>query len=237
MGTTEGFRACPWGETVGMAEDQRPEPADQSGDEPSLELPSLRSAFRRKKPRTNPPVARASRVVPPRFPQGAALVTTPAAPAAPPPVEEESSREPPTEPKRRRDRKGIRLHLPGAVAALLTGAVVGLALVGLTSAALHLCTTWRGTSSCGKPGILLVLAITVIAAGLGAVLLRLLGVATAGSTSLLGVGLLGVLILLVLLPVVDRGWMVVAVPALSMLTHLAAWWLTTTYVEPGERPR
>lgn len=216
-----------------MAEDERPEHADQSGDEPSLELPSLRSAFRRR--RSKPP-----RAAP------APLVTTPA-PSAPPPVEAslgrlpesspQSSPESSPEPRRRRERKPIRLHVPGPVAALLTGAVVGLALVGLTSGALHLCTTWRGTSSCGNPGILLVLAITVIAAVIGAVLLRLLGVGRASSTSLLGVLLLGVLILLALLPVVDRGWMVVAVPGLSMLTHLAAWWLTTTYVEPGELRR
>jgi hypothetical protein len=199
-----------------MAEDERPEP----GDEPSLELPSLRSAFRRRRTKE-------------QRPEPASLVTAPA-PAAPP---LENEPEPPPPPKRRRVRKAIRLHMPGPIAALLTGALVGLALVGLTSAALHLCTTWRGTSSCGNPGILLLLAITVVAAALGAVLLRLLGVATAGSTSLLGVGLLGVLVLLALLPVIDRWWMVIAVPVLAMLTFVAAWWLTTTYVEPGDRRR
>jgi len=227
-----------------MAEDPRPEPRDSDlPDEPSLELPSLRSAFRRKKPRKNSADPSASRAVLPRFPQQrqkeprrapAPLVTIPAAR----PVEEPAPEDPPpAEPKRRRRPRPIRLHVPGPVAALLTGAVVGLALVGLTSACLHLCTTWRGTSSCGSPGILLLLAITVVAAVLGAVLLRLLCVATAGSTSLLGVGLLGVLILLALLPVVDRWWVVVVVPVLAMLTYLAAWWLTTTYVEPGERTR
>jgi len=205
-----------------MAEDERREPAAEP-DEPSLELPSLRSAFRRRKPPHHEPR---------RAP--APLVTTPAPPG---PTAEEPSPEPPAEPRRRREKKAIRLRVPGPVAALLTGAVVGLALVGLTSASLHLCTTWRGTSSCGNPGILLVLAIVVVAAVLGALLLRLLGVATAGSTSLLGVGLLGVLVLVALLPAVERWWMVVAVPVLTMVTYLAAWWLTTTYVEPGERPR
>jgi hypothetical protein len=228
-----------------VAEDQRPEhrdvPRDVDNDEPSLELPSLRSAFRRKQPRKNDVRPSASRAVLPRFLQqeprraSAPLVTTPAAPPAEEPAPGDPA--PPAEPVRRRGRRSIRLHLPGPVAALLTGALVGLALVGLTSACLRLCTTWRGTSSCGNPGILLVLAITVAAAVLGAVLLRLLGVATAGSTSVLGVGLLGVLVLLALLPVVDRWWTVVAVPVLGMLTYLAAWRLTTTYVEPGECPR
>jgi hypothetical protein len=226
-----------------MAEDERPEPTaprDEPSLEPSLELPSLRSAFRRKKPRKNGSDRSASRAVAPRSPRqqedplraSAPLVTTPAAP----PVhdEPEPEEEPAPEPKRRRERRPVRVHLPGPVAALLTGALVGLALVGLTWAALHLCTSWRGTSSCGQPGILLLLAITALAALLGAVLLRLLGVATAGSTSLLGIGLLGVLVLLALLPVIESGWMLVVVPALAMLTHLAAWWLTTTYVEPGD---
>lgn len=226
-----------------MAEDQRPEAGDEPPDEPSLELPSLRAAFRRKKPRKNDAQPSAGRAVLPRFPQqheprpaSAPLVTTPA-PPGPAEDEEEPSPETSPEPRRRRERRPIRLHLPGPVAALLTGAVVGLALVGLTSASLHLCSTWRGTSSCGPPGILLVLAITVVAVALGSVLLRLLGVAAAHSTSLLGVGLLGVLVLLALLPVIDSGRMIVVVPALAMLTYVAAWWLTTTYVEPGERPR
>ena len=30
--------------------------------------------------------------------------------------------------------------------------------------------------------------------------------------------------------------MVIAVPVLAMVTFFAAWWLTTTYVEPGTPP-
>ena len=58
-----------------------------------------------------------------------------------------------------------------------------------------------------------------------------------GSTSFLGVGLLVVLILLALLPVLEEWWVVIAVPVLGMVTYGASWWLTTTYVEPGDRPR
>jgi len=205
-----------------MAEEHRPKPGDPTSDEPSLELPSLRSAFRRRRKRSPSPAP-------------APLVTTPAAPVQE--ASPEPSSEPAPEPRRRRERKPIRVRVPGSVAAGVTGAIVGLALVGLTSAALQLCTAWRGTSSCGNPGVVLVLGITVAGAALGATLLRLLGVATAVSTSLLGVGLLVVLVLLALLPVVDRSWMVLAVPSLSLLTHLAAWWLTTTYDEPADRRR
>jgi hypothetical protein len=121
--------------------------------------------------------------------------------------------------------------------ALLTGAVVGLGLVGLTSAGLQMCSAVRGTPTCGNPGILVLLAITVGLVFLGSLLLHQLGVDTHGSTSFLGMGLLVVVILLALLPVIDAWWMVIAVPAISMGCFLAAWWLTTTYVEPGDRPR
>jgi hypothetical protein len=129
------------------------------------------------------------------------------------------------------------VRVPGPLAASVTGVVVGLFVVGLTTASLRLCTWMRGTSSCGKAGILLLLAITVLATLLGALLLRTSGVDASGSTSFLGVGLLVVLILVALLPVLDEWWVVIVVPLVAMLTYLASWWVTTTYAEPGERPR
>ncbi len=143
----------------------------------------------------------------------------------------------PVQEKPRRTLPRPAVHLPGPVVAVLTGAAVGLALVGLTSASLHLCTAVRGTSSCGGPGVLLLLAITMAMVFLGSVLLRLGGVDSHGSTSFLGVGLLVVIILLALLPVIFHWWMVIVVPLVAMATYTAAWWLTTTYVEPGERVR
>ena len=169
--------------------DQEPRDSGTDTDErPSLELPSLRAALRRGRPR-------------------------------------------------RATRTRVARTLPGALVALLVGAVAGLALVAMTSAGLHACTALRGTSSCGKPGILLLLAATALTVVLGSLLLRLGGVDSPGSTSFLGVGLLVVVILLALLPVISDRWMVVVVPVVAMLTFAAAWWLTTTYVEPGERVR
>ena len=195
-----------------MADDERHD-ADEK--DSSLELPSLRSAFRRRRnPRPEPdPDVQDTSILPVAM-----------------------TEEPTEEPRRRRERSPIRLHLPGPLVALLTGAVVGLALVGLTSASLHLCSSMRGTPSCGKPGLLLLLAITVAVILLGSLLLRVAHVDTHGSTSFLGVGLLVVLILLALLPVLDDWWMVIAVPVLAMITFFAAWWLTTTYVDPGTPP-
>ncbi len=223
---------------------------------PSLELPSLRSALglrrTRKAPRAAEPVTSA--------PTGATPTTAdePAVPVAhaadepgpqisPGPVGlpegattgvlPASGREAPQPARRRTARASLDLHLPGPLVALLVGAVAGLALVGLTEAGLRGCTALRGTSSCGKPGILLLLAATVLTVLLGSLLLTLAGVDSAGSTSFLGVGLLVVVILLALLPVIFHWWMVIVVPVVAMATYAAAWWLTTTYVEPGERAR
>jgi hypothetical protein len=133
-----------------------------------------------------------------------------------------------------RRRSWRRLEVPGRLAAVLTGAVVGLVLVGLTAAGQQLCTVVRGTSSCGTPGLFLVLVIVALVIALGALLLRLLGVETPLSTSLLGVALLDIVILLALLPVVERWWMVIAIPVLAMLTFPASYWLTSTFAPRGE---
>jgi hypothetical protein len=201
-----------------MADDERQAAGEE---DPSLELPSLRSAFRRRRRPKEPEPATVE--------QDTSIL--------PVTMTEEPAAEPAAEPKRRRERKPIRLHLPGPLAALVTGAVVGLTLVGLTTASLHLCSSMRGTPSCGKPGILLLLVITVAMVFLGSLLLRLAGVTAHGSTSFLGVGLLVVLILLALLPVLDDRWVVIVVPVVAMLTYLVSWWLTTTYTDPGERAR
>ena len=208
-----------------MADDERPG-SDET--DSSLELPSLRSAFRR---RRRPPPEREPEVPDTAIPPVAITQEPTSEPTS------EPASEPADRPKRRRPRGPIRIHLPGRLVAPLTGAIAGLALVGLTSAGLHLCSAMRGTSSCGKPGVVLLLVITVAVILLGSLLLRLADVDTHGSTSFLGVGLLVVVILLALLPVLDDWWVVIVVPLLAMLTFSAAWWLTTTYVEPGERAR
>jgi hypothetical protein len=220
-----------------MADDDRhaSEPEDRR-----LELPRLRPAFRRRRQKPGPaesaeasPDDTATLPVPEPvdapdlspgpvgLPETQPEVTSPLLTAPP----EAAPRQP----------RRLHLHVPAPLAAALTGVVVGLALVGLTAGSLRLCSSMRGTSSCGKPGILLLLAITAIAILLGTLLLKVAGVAAPGSTSFLGVGLLVVLVLLALLGVLDDWWVVVVVPALAAVTHLAAWWLTATYADPTER--
>ena len=233
-----------------MADDERRE------DDASLELPSLRSVFRRGRTRKRPAGAEPtesahddsahaesardeSMIVPPEEPlAGPDLSPGPVGlPETRPEVAAgvaTATEEPPAPRPRGRS---IRVHLPGPIAAALTGAVVGLGLVGFTAGSQHLCSSMRGTSSCGTPGLLLLLVI-VVAVGLGgSVLLWLAGVRAHGSTSILGLALLVVLVLLTLLSVLDEWWVVIAVPVLSTVTYVAAWWLTTTYAAQGERDR
>ena len=220
-----------------MADEERRE--DQQ-----LELPSLGSTFRRRRRERHAEAAEAAEVAEPVEPapsvepaDGPELSPGPAGlpetqPDVTGPVLTATEEQAAPRPRRR-----LRIHLPGPVAAALTGAVVGLVLVGLTAGSLHLCSSMRGTSTCGEPGIVLLLVITAAAVVLGSLLLRLGGVGSHGSASLLGVGLLVVLVLLALLPVLDEWWVVIVVPALAAVTFVGAWWLTTTYVEPGERAR
>jgi hypothetical protein len=218
-----------------MADDERSEldAGPEPGQGHSLELPSLRSALRFRRRRKDPPAP----IVPDTQAEpGRPISPGPVGlPETHPEVAATSVMTADNTPRARRQRP--RLPLPGPVVALGTGALVGLALVGLTSASLHVCSSVRGTSSCGKPGLLLLLVITAVTVLLGSLLLRIAGVPSSGSTSLLGVGLLVVIILIALLPVIFRWWMVIVIPVVAMMTYAASSWLTSTYAEPGERVR
>jgi hypothetical protein len=116
----------------------------------------------------------------------------------------------------------------GVVAVLLTGLLVGVLVVALTLLSQRGCAAVQGTSSCGEPGLLLLLAILVASVLLGATALRLARVPDPGSTSFLGVGLLTVLALLFLVGSLFEWWAAVAVPVLSVLTFGLSHWVTTS---------
>ena len=141
-----------------------------------------------------------------------------------------------TKPSRVR-RKRRELALPrvgGMTAAVITGVLVGVITVGLTWASQRLCEVVRGTSSCGGPGLLLLVAIMVAMVLLGAVLLRAWGVPDPGSTSFLAVGLLAVIALLFLVDVLFNWWMIIVIPACAVATFALAHWVTATFIEPAE---
>jgi hypothetical protein len=232
---------------------------ERGRDEPSLELPSLSLGRRRRKKSAQAPAAPQTQPPPPPAPEpepeptpaplfadeAAAPATRPhptPAPAAPAPAAPAPPTPAPvaTAPERRakRPRRRREFTLPavgGLAAAVVTGVLVGVIAVGLTWSSLRLCEVVRGTSSCGGPGYLLLLAILIAMILLGAVLLRALGVPEAGSTSFLAVGLLAVVAMLFLVGVLFHWWMILVIPACSALTFAAAHWVTTTFVEPGDR--
>jgi len=126
-----------------------------------------------------------------------------------------------------------RRPLPGvAVGGLPAAAVTGVAVGGLSVLLAWLagvgCEAVRGTSACGGgPGLLVLAVVLAVLAWAGSLLLRLLGVPHAGSTSVLAVGILAVLVLVFLLGSLDEGWTIVAVPLASAVAYSASWWVTT----------
>jgi hypothetical protein len=65
-------------------------------------------------------------------------------------------------------------------------------------------------------------------------MLRIFGVREAGSTSLLAVGILTVLVLVFLLGSTDEWWMVIAIPVTAVIAYCASWWVTTAVA--GDEP-
>lgn len=230
---------------------------DPGTDGPSLELPSWSFGRKRRSRSTDdtevtppvdepgpPPVAPPA--TPPVEPPTAAAPPAPEpVPATPlfadevpePPLVQEPEPEPQPEAESEAGPTPPRRSLPsigGRVAAIATGALVGIFTVGLTWGSQRFCEAVRGTSSCGGPGIFLLLAILVAMVLLGSLLLRVFGVPDPGSTSFLAVGLLAVLSLLFLVDVLFNWWMILVIPFFSVLTFLLSHWVTTAFVEPAE---
>lgn len=129
--------------------------------------------------------------------------------------------------------------LPARIAVVVTGAVVGAVGVALTYASLQGCNAVRGTKSCGGgTGLLLLVVILVLMALLGAVLLTLWHVPEARGTSLLGVGVLAVVVLLTSMQQLDSVWTFLVVPVICAVSYLLAHWVTTAFVElPDQGPQ
>jgi hypothetical protein len=98
---------------------------------------------------------------------------------------------------------------------------------------MRVCTAVKGTSSCGKPGIFLLVAVLVVAVLVGSALLRLAHVPDATSTSFLAVGLTTVFALLFLVGQLFEWWMIIVIPLVSVASFLLSHWVTTTYIEPA----
>lgn len=131
-----------------------------------------------------------------------------------------------------RPRKQLSLPpLAARAAAAVTGAVVGLLAVALTYLALRGCEAVKGTSSCGSPGFLLLLAIMIGLIVIGSALLGAWRVPDASSTSFLAVGLLAVVTLLFLIDVIFSPWMILIIPGVSISTFCLSQWVTSLILD------
>jgi hypothetical protein len=193
-----------------MADGSRTDGTPDEG--PSLEMPSFSRRRRKDEPETT--LETASEPAPP---------TASAAPAddlAPASAEPARVRRPlPT------------VSLAGLPAAAVTGVVVGALGVLLVWLAGVGCEAVRGTSSCGGgPGLLVLVVVLGVLAWAGSLLLRVLAVPHAGSTSVLAVGVLAVLVMVFLLGSLEAWWTAFAVPVASVAAYCVAWWVTTAVV-------
>ena len=139
------------------------------------------------------------------------------------------------EPRPKRELPSIALS--GIPAAAVTGVAVGAIAVLLAWLSTSACDVVRGTSSCGGgPGLLLLVVVLVAMAYVGSVLLRIFSVPDAGSTSVLAVGILAVLVLVFLLGSIDQWWMVIAIPLAAVIAYCASWWVTHAVVGDEDEP-
>lgn len=189
-------------------------PADGTDDAPSLEMPSF-SLMRKKKA---PPPEDATRETP-----SDEVVE---------PVPESEAEPIHSEPRPRRE-----LPLSGLPAAAATGVVVGALAVLLAWLAGVGCEAVRGTSACGGgPGFLILLLVLAVLALAGSWLLARFGVPEAGSTSLLAVGIMAVLVMVFLLGSLDDWWAAIAIPVTAVVGYAVSWWVTNAVVGEDTQP-
>lgn len=199
----------------GRAPEPAPEPVVARRPEPAAE------------PVAEPVVERTPQATPPPL-----FVDETPRPAPAPVLTEQAQPEPPVEaPAPREPREPFVTGMP---AACLTGALVGLATVGLTWLGLRACEVARGTSSCGNPGFLLLIAILVAMVLAGSALLRAFRVAEPTSTSFLAVGLLTVLVLLFLIEALFSWTMVIVIPLLAIGCFAVSHWVTTLVTDADD---
>lgn len=122
-------------------------------------------------------------------------------------------------------------------AAMISGVVVGLLAVGATYLGLRGCEAIQGTSSCGGPGLFLLIAIMVGLILVGGFMLRAWGVSDPMSTSFLAVGLLAVVALLFLVDVIFSQWMLLVIPLIALGTFTLSHWVTVSFIEPAENDK
>ena len=209
-------------------------PDDGTDDGPSLEMPSF--SLKRRKKAPPPEEVVDHEPTPEPEPEAAPTAVIPPQPAYEPPTavvpvvrEPEPVADEPERDEEQRPRREI--PLAGLPAAAATGVAVGLLAVLLAWLASVGCEAVRGTSACGGgPGFLILLLVLVALAMAGSWLLDRFGVPESGSTSLLAVGIMAMLVMVFLLGSLDAWWAAIAIPVTAVVGYTASWWVTHAVV-------
>ena len=183
-----------------------------------------------------PPPAEPEPLEPEPVPAEAAPVDAVAAeeqPVAAAPPDTEPVLAAPKPPMRDRIEAGLP-DLAAGTASIVVGAIVGLLGCVATFLSLKGCELATGTDSCGGPGLLVLIVILVGMIVVGALLLRMFGVAEPGNVSFLGVAITAVVILVFLIKYLFSPWMFAVVPVLSAFAYGLARWVTTRWTDDGD---
>jgi hypothetical protein len=117
-------------------------------------------------------------------------------------------------------------------AAIISGALSGIAAVLLALGASRGCEAVRDTSSCGGAGgllaLIVILALEVL---VGATLLKAWQIADPYSTSFLGVGVVATLAMLIFLDQLDSPWMLLVIPLMTAAAFVLSWWVTVSFID------
>jgi hypothetical protein len=117
-------------------------------------------------------------------------------------------------------------------AAVISGALAGLAAVLLAHGASRGCEAVRDTSSCGGgAGLLALIAILALEVAIGATLLKAWRIPDPFSTSFLGVGVVATLAMLVFLDQLDSPWMLLVIPLMTAAAFALSWWVTVSFID------
>jgi hypothetical protein len=166
-----------------------------------------------------PPVAEPAAVEPARE-----------APAPAQPGEEPTPIAPAKKPKERKPRKP-RTRWLGAGG---IGLLAGFAIVGLIGLTLQACDSATGTTSCGGPGLFVLLAILALITVGATRLLRMWGFSDAGTVAFLGIALTGIVVLVFLTTHLQSLGMVLVIPMITMFAFLISDWVSATMSEANE---
>jgi len=133
------------------------------------------------------------------------------------------------EPKPRVRREPL-MAFSGHPAAAVSGLAVGLFMVLAIWACEAVSQASRGTTSLGRAGFPLLIAIFILAVVIGALLLRFFDTPSPGSASFLGTGLVAVLAILFLSDRADSAVGAVVVVVLAIASFVLARWVSVRYI-------